>query len=479
MTHQLELKRPQNDHKEYRRIVLDNGLICLLVCDHKTDKSAAGLSVLTGSYDDPDDLKGLAHFLEHMLFMGSKKYPQENEYSEYIESNGGSSNAYTSDNSTFYYFDIPNDNFAKGLDIFGQFFISPLFARESVEREMCAVNSEYMIDLQSDSWRFNMLQRSVSNPSHPYHKFGIGNLETLKKDQTVDRLIEFYNVMYSSDIMHLVVISNKSLDHTEHIVCKIFEQVPNKNLRQNLKTKIPDSIKPFDLPYSGKLMYMRPIKETNSLVICYQLPSLSKYYRSKPDNILAHLIGHEGPGSILELMKRAGYAESLCAGADVGINTFTIFKISVNLTQKGLENIPECIQMINQYIDMLKRVGCDKETCNEQRNINILEFDQLDHDDAVTQVETLANNISLYEPSDVLSGPYLIDEPTDVSIHMINNVLKTYFCPENRNIYIISHTFPHDLFGKSSNDWDMIKQKETWLHSEYYMTNYDDIDARC
>lgn len=475
MTHQLELKRPHNDHKEYRRIVLENGLICLLVCDHKTDKSAAGLTVLTGSYDDPDDLKGLAHFLEHMLFMGSKEYPRQNEYSEYIESNGGSSNAYTSDNSTFYYFDIPNDCFENSLDIFGHFFISPLFTRELVDREMCAVNSEYMIDLQSDSWRFNMLQRSLSNPSHPYHKFGIGNLETLKTEQTVDRLIKFYDTMYSSDIMYLVVISNKSLDHSEHTVREIFEQVPNKNLRHGLKTKIPDSIKPFDPPYSGKLVYMRPIKETNSLLICYQLPSLLKYYRSKPDNILAHLIGHEGQGSILESMKRMGYAESLCAGADVGINTFTTFRISIDLTLKGLENIPECVRMVDQYIDMLKRVGCDKKMCNEQRNLNALQFDQLDDNDAVAQVETLANNITMYEPDDVLSGPYLIDEPTDTVIHMINNMLKDYFCPENRNIYIISHTFPHELFGKSPNDWDVIKRQEMWLHSEYYMTNCDEV----
>ncbi|VBB19027.1 insulin-degrading enzyme [Yasminevirus sp. GU-2018] len=477
MTHLTEITKPRNDHREFRRFTLNNGLDCLLVHDSKTEKSSAGLTVMTGSYDDPEDLKGLAHFLEHMLFLGSQKYPRQNEYSDFIESNGGSSNAYTSDNSTFYYFDIPNDYFEKGLDIFGQFFISPLFTRDLVDREMCAVNSEYMIDLQSDSWRMNMIQRSLSNPAHPYHKFGIGNLETLKTDKTVDRLIEFYDSMYSSDIMYLVVVANQSLDHSERMVREVFESVPNKNLRSTLNNRVPQSEKPFDPPYSNRIIYTKPTKDSNKLLISYQLPSLSPLYRTKPDNILSHLIGHEGPGSILECMKRMGYAEALCAGADHGINTFSLFKISITLTKKGLANIPECVHMVDQYIEMLKRVGFDKSMCNEQRHLNALHFDQMDHEDAVDQVETLSNNIVMYEPKDILSGGYLIDEPTDEFIKAVNSILMTYFLPENRNIFIISHTFPYELFGKASNDWEKVKQREQWLKGEYFVASCNEVKS--
>ena len=65
---------------------------------------------------DPQDLPGLAHFCEHMLFLGTKKYPDENEYSKYLSENSGSNNAYTSVNHTNYHFDVSPDALPGALD---------------------------------------------------------------------------------------------------------------------------------------------------------------------------------------------------------------------------------------------------------------------------------------------------------------------------------------------------------------------------
>jgi len=96
-----------------------------------------------GAALDPKPLYGTAHFLEHMLFMGTAKYPSENEYTEYIKNNGGMNNAYTSLTNTNYHFDCANDVFEGALDRFAQFFIEPLLGEESAEREMKAVDSEF------------------------------------------------------------------------------------------------------------------------------------------------------------------------------------------------------------------------------------------------------------------------------------------------------------------------------------------------
>eukprot|EP01031_Cornospumella_fuschlensis_P034321 gene34321-41536_t len=96
-----------NDKRQYRYITLAaNGLPCLLVSDPTTEKSAACCDVHVGSLSDPAEAQGLAHFLEHMLFMGTEKYPTENAYSAYLNNHGGSSNAYTSTENTVYYFDV-------------------------------------------------------------------------------------------------------------------------------------------------------------------------------------------------------------------------------------------------------------------------------------------------------------------------------------------------------------------------------------
>jgi insulysin len=115
----------------------------LLISDSDTDKSAAALDVHVGCSLDPKPLYGTAHFLEHMLFMGTEKYPSENEYSEYITNVGGMNNAYTSMTDTNYMFDSSNDGFQGALDRFAQFFIAPLLKEDSTEREMEAVDSEY------------------------------------------------------------------------------------------------------------------------------------------------------------------------------------------------------------------------------------------------------------------------------------------------------------------------------------------------
>ena len=70
------------DERSYRGLVLENGMKVALVSDPATDKAAAALDVHIGSMSDP--IQGLAHFCEHMLFLGTRKYPDENEYNKYL-----------------------------------------------------------------------------------------------------------------------------------------------------------------------------------------------------------------------------------------------------------------------------------------------------------------------------------------------------------------------------------------------------------
>lgn len=67
------IEQSSNDDREYRLIRLDNGMECLIVSDSKTDKSAAGISVRVGHLSDPENAQGMAHFCEHLLFMGTEK----------------------------------------------------------------------------------------------------------------------------------------------------------------------------------------------------------------------------------------------------------------------------------------------------------------------------------------------------------------------------------------------------------------------
>uniref|UniRef100_A0A914UMC4 Peptidase M16 N-terminal domain-containing protein n=1 Tax=Plectus sambesii TaxID=2011161 RepID=A0A914UMC4_9BILA len=94
------------DDRQYRAIVLENGLNALLVSDEHADKCAASLDIAVGAMTGPRDMPGLAHFCEHMLFLGTDKYPAENEFQKYIAMHGGQSNAITYSDHTNYYFEV-------------------------------------------------------------------------------------------------------------------------------------------------------------------------------------------------------------------------------------------------------------------------------------------------------------------------------------------------------------------------------------
>ncbi|HAD08332.1 MAG TPA: hypothetical protein DCF62_02515, partial [Porticoccaceae bacterium] len=117
------VRRSPADDRAYRYLTLDNGLAVLLISDPDTDKAAASMNVQVGSFDNPPEREGLAHFLEHMLFLGTDKYPEAGAYQKFIIEHGGQHNAYTSMENTNYFFDIEAGHLLAALNRFSRFFI--------------------------------------------------------------------------------------------------------------------------------------------------------------------------------------------------------------------------------------------------------------------------------------------------------------------------------------------------------------------
>ena len=254
--------KPKIDKLDYGFKVLSNGLKVLLISDPDTNKSSAALGVNIGYLVDKKDAQGLAHFCEHLLFMGSEKYPDENEYYDYLAKNGGDSNASTSKDRTIFYFDVSNEAFEGALDIFAQFFICPLFNEGSVEREIKAVDNEFSNNSNSGPKRFNQLKNKEINEKSPFNIFGDGNAKTLSIPDIRDRLLVFYKKYYSSEIMNLCIYSNKTLEESLKLVESLFTLIPKI---ENFKMPRYDEVKPYDennLKYFYKVI---PIRDLNQI----------------------------------------------------------------------------------------------------------------------------------------------------------------------------------------------------------------------
>lgn len=178
-----------------------------------------------GSALDQKPLYGTAHFLEHMLFMGTDKYPKESEYQDYINSNAGSSNAFTSPTDTNYHFNCSIEGFEGALDRFSQFFITPTLNESSTDREKQAVDSECSQAFQSDAWRLYQIQMGLANEGSPFHSFPMGNLQTLSQEGVREALLAFHRKWYSANIMKLCVMSRHELEKLEVVVKELFTPV--------------------------------------------------------------------------------------------------------------------------------------------------------------------------------------------------------------------------------------------------------------
>lgn len=236
---------------------------------------------------DPDNVPGLAHFCEHMLFLGTQKYPNENDYTIFLNENGGSSNAATYGDCTKYYFDVRPDQLEGALDRFANFFICPLFTESATDREINAVNSEHEKNLALDVWRIRQVNKSLANPKHPYSKFGTGNNKTLvddPKSQGIivrDELIKFHKKWYSANIMSLAVFGKESLDDLEEMVVSKFAGIKNKDV---VAPRWDDP--PYLSDQHASKTYIIPVKDKRSLTLTFPTQDLDKYYKSGVSFIL-------------------------------------------------------------------------------------------------------------------------------------------------------------------------------------------------
>uniref|UniRef100_A0A673G1F0 Insulin-degrading enzyme n=1 Tax=Sinocyclocheilus rhinocerous TaxID=307959 RepID=A0A673G1F0_9TELE len=370
-----DIIRSPEDKREYRGLEFSNGLKAILTSDPTTDKSSAALDVHIGSLSDPKNISGLAHFCEHMLFLGTEKYPKENEYSQFLSEHAGSSNAFTSGEHTNYYFDVSHEHLQGALDRFAQFFLCPLFDESCKDREVNAVDSEHEKNLMNDAWRLFQLEKATGNPKHPFSKFGTGNkltLETRPSKQGIDvreELLKFHSTYYSSNLMGLCVLGRESLDDLTSMVVKLFGEVENKNV------PLPEfPSHPFQEEHLRQFYKVVPIKDIRNLYVTYPIPDLQKYYKSNPGHYLGHLIGHEGPGSLLSELKAKGWVNTLVGGQKEGARGFMFFIINVDLTEEGLLHVEDIIFHMFQYIQKLRTEGPQEWVFQECKDLNTVAF---------------------------------------------------------------------------------------------------------
>lgn len=360
------------DTKQYRYLRLDNGLKALLISDSKATKASASLNVSVGSFHDPKEWEGLAHFLEHILFLGTEKYPEADAYTSYLEMHGGRHNAYTAYDMTNYHFSVSVDGFEGALDRFSQFFVSPLFTEEYVNREKSAVHSEYFTRINDDQIRSIEAFESIINKKHPAFKFNAGNIDTLADkpgEKARDVLIDFYNAHYSSDKMTLALVSNHSLDDLENMVFERFSEVRKIENVENIK--FPDLFAKNELPM---VLEVEPVKDQYILSLIFPMPVMVKNYKENPVGYISAMLGAEGEESLRDRLKARGWITGFGASSGLNYGDKDTFTINVGMTKEGLSRQDEVISALFDQVNLIKTSGVSKWRYNEIKNLSEVNF---------------------------------------------------------------------------------------------------------
>jgi secreted Zn-dependent insulinase-like peptidase len=456
---QQPIKSP-NDSKQYSYIELDNGLRTLLISDQKADHAAASLDVNVGSLQDPDNRVGLAHFLEHMLFLGTKTYPVAGEYQSFISQHGGSHNAFTAPEHTNYFFQVNAEQLEGALDRFSRFFYEPLFTEEYVQREKNAVNSEYQSKLKDDYRRMHYVKKAIMNPAHPSSRFSTGSLDTLSDNdngKVRDDLLAFYKRYYSANLMTLTIYGPQDLDTLKQLAISQFSAIENRNA--TIETYPPELFleKPLHLN-------IQPVKDIYNLSYTFELSEPAKNYKEKSSQYLGHLLGHEGEGTLLAWLKQKGWAEGLSAGLSNKLKNNSSFNVSISLSQDGTKHIDEITEQLFAYINLIKIDGVQTWVYDELKQLGKLHFTFEEGRRPSDLVQSISMNMHDYDIEDILQGPYLWSEFNPEKIQLFagklnpNNMIRALTMPN-----VMTNKIEKWFNGPYSKAAFTDKQMDSWL----------------
>jgi nardilysin len=406
--------------------------------------------------DQASGFEGISHFLEHMVFMGSEKYPGENHFSDWLSQHWGSENACTDSEQTTYYFECHPKHLAEGLDIFSGYFLNPLLKMDAVEREVTAVESEFERVVNNDATRVEAIMGHVSNDSHPYRVFGWGNRASLtenplwKQGLIRDKLLEHWRKHYHAGRMSLTLLGEQTLDELQKMVADVFG-----DMRADGEAAI--SYASAGAPYLNQLplrIDTTMIREGKQLDLVFTVPSLlRRAYKRKSTEYVEELIGHEGEGSLFASLKSRGLAERISAGVAAGgladTTCCALFTVTIKLTDEGFSKVDDVISSFFQYVEMMRRTGPQEWSWREAKDLRGIEFRFKEEEGAAEYTEMLAMTMRRFEHEDVLRGEYAFDEFHRGDIEAVVDCITPRKC-----VYIVSdHAFDCDAPGVEREKW--------------------------
>lgn len=314
---------------------LSNG-IKLITIKKDSQISAVHAGVNIGSLFEEEDEKGIAHFIEHMLFKGTKLRTNEKLNSD-LENLGGEYNAYTDFNSTVFSASILNEELENAITLMGDMLLNSTFPISEIEKERGVILSEIRsINDDIEDLSFQKVNEIAFKYS-PLRVDTIGN-EDIIKNVTREQLVEFYNKYYLPNNSFVSIVSPFEHEDIINIVSKCFGNWPKKEFEK--KKIIPEKQQ-----FIKKISYKKEIEQSTILYL-YTFNGLSKD-EELALRILNFKFG-ESSNSILfrELREERGLSYDVYTHLDASNNVKALYIY----TSVAAKDVDEAIDVIDNVI---------------------------------------------------------------------------------------------------------------------------------
>ncbi len=445
----LKTQREAIAPRKSELIVLPNKLKLFVVSDPLAKKSSLSVRVGVGFFADPVEYRGLAHYMEHVLFLGSDKYPNTDEFMGFMSAHQGDTNAYTEDLNTNFHLTIPVESFPEAVDRLAQFFISPKFDARLIGQELQSIQSEYEKNISNAEWRMDYLSRLTILPTHPRYYSFQGNLDTLGKIPRAT-MLDFYNRYYSANNMTAVLISSLPLPTLKKLGRSIFSQVKNRDVEVPRYPALVDFKVTTPQLFLGKVDQDEYILQLNYLFA----PVNQDYWMTKALTLLSQQLTDMREGSLGNYLKSKGWLSEFSGYPDIQSAVYSALTLELQLTPEGYKHWSEIASGILAYIEQLKKMGLKAPLFdNEQRSgeLNYL----FGTKDTLTEAISFTDLLTTYPADQLNERDMLIPLVSDTIFQTAIDKLTL----ANLNVYM----FAPDVVGDKTADYYDLSYKALLL----------------
>ena len=408
---------------DVKTFTLNNGMKFLVVEDFSIPNANMYFFYKVGSRNEYQGITGLSHFFEHMMFNGAKKYGPK-EFDRTMEFNGGSNNAYTTENVTVYTDWFPAASTEIIFDLEGDRISSLSIDPKIVESERGVVLSERRTGLENSPWRLlseNM--QATAFQEHPYHWPVIGYEDDMK-NWTQQDLERYFKTYYAPNNCVVVVSGAIKLDKVKELAKKYLEPIPAQ--------PEPPKVHIVEPPQTGeRRIIVQKEVATPYFIIGYKTPESKNedYYAL---NILSSILSSGNSSRLYSALvdqKQLATQVFTDFGDTFDPNLFNVYAVAnKDVKESDLE------QGIYTEIEKIKKEGISEKELQKIKNQKLIEF--------YGQVETIngkSNNIGTYE---VFFGDYrkMFDAPANynkITVADVQRVANKYLIKSNRTVGIL------------------------------------------